>query len=110
MSKRHGHKPTGYQPTLTNINNPWKLEDYRTLASFMLYPDSRRVYRRHYELIDKLASCLYDMHEMVQSWEQPLTFHIGNRWVALGEWNRHVNASKQRQVDEDAKGPDQGTT
>lgn len=64
----------------------WTLEDYRLLAQFMLYPDVRKLYRRHYDMIEKLADTLAQLDGMRDSREQRLSFFIGNRMAYVGDW------------------------
>ncbi len=69
---------------------PWSVNDYRLLAQFMLYadakPDTYKKYRNHYEMIDALASTLMHLDRLRAGHEKRLSFHIGNRFVKLGDW------------------------
>lgn len=70
----------------------WQVEDYRLLATMMLYPreddrpEPRKVYRNQYQMIDALASTLMTLDRYRTGTEERLSFHIGNRLVRLGAW------------------------
>lgn len=78
-------------PHLKNKVRPWVRQDYVTMATFMLYGRRKiKLYRRHWDMIDKLSTTLMELENMRSSKEERLTFHIGNRWCQVGDWMEKV--------------------
>jgi hypothetical protein len=73
-------------PAINSVDNEWKVNDYRLLSQFMIYPDSRQPYRNTYQMIDTLADTLMHLERMRAPMEERLSFGIGNRYVRLGAW------------------------
>jgi hypothetical protein len=74
------------RPRVRSLDHTWGAKDYQQLASFMLYPDTRKEYRHQYEMVDALANALMHIDRLRIGNEERPSFCIGNRWVRLGDW------------------------
>lgn len=67
-------------------SSEWTMEDYRTLASFILHRPGVNPYRRRKRMVNILALALKQIEHERELNEPRLVFDIGTRLVSLGNW------------------------